>query len=182
MTAQTSDNNGTGTTTGTGTTETGTTGTGTTTTTTTTPDSSAILGYLNFDGAGHIVALPMATTGTTTVTTPFTFNPAPAPMTFASLDFTGSYTVNADCSGTMTINNSSATSTTGTGTTGTGTTGTGTTTTTSQSFSIDFVITPAATSAPNASGNPNSNAVGSPELSLSFSNSDQAGWGYALPQ
>lgn len=175
---------GTGTTgtTGTGTTGTGTTTTGTTTTTTAT-QQGAIFGYVDFDGAGHIIAVPAVTA---TATNPFGA-PAPTPATFSSLDYTGTYTVNPDCSGSMTINNASSSSTTGTGSTGT--TGTGTTTgmgttTSGTSLTIDFVITPpTTTSGQVASANANAHAAnGAPELSLSFSNSDEAGWGYASPQ
>ncbi len=173
---------GTGTTGTTGTGTTGTTGTGTTTTTTSntaTNQPAAEIGYLDFNGAGKIVSTSPSTATSTSVSSAST---TAGHSTYSALDFTGTYTVNSDCSGTMTISNSS-TSTTGT-TTGTGTTGsTGTGTTGSigttgkssanQSTSINFVIT-----------QPNSSIGGpqTPGLTLSFSTPDESGSGYALAQ
>jgi trimeric autotransporter adhesin len=125
----------------------GTTGTGTTSTTAWSQPSS-VIGYLDFDGAGNIVAVPAMV------------NYSSSQTTFSTLDFTGTYTVNPDCSGTMTIGSSSASSTSSA----------------SQALTIGFVISP-------STGSPSPDASsGSPDLSLSFANSDEAGWGYAVPQ
>jgi hypothetical protein len=142
--------------TGTTTTSTGTTtGTGTTTTTTgttsTTSPLSAVIGYLDFSGSGQIVA-PADSSGISSSV------PAATPSLFA---FTGTYSVNPDCSGTMTISSSSTSSSTGT------TTGNSST---SQSITVSFVITP-----------PAGPSTG-PEISIGFSTPDQSGTGYALSQ
>jgi hypothetical protein len=154
---------GTGTT-GTGTTGTGTSGTGTTATgtgaTTTASEPSAVIGYLEFDGAGHIVALSSMSASTSTAST------------FTALQYTGTYSVNSDCSGTMKIGNSS--SATGTATTTTGSTTSGTSGS-SQSLTLNFVITP-----PQAPGG--GAFAPAPGLDLSFSTADESGSGYALAQ
>jgi hypothetical protein len=171
---QTTSSTGTTGTTGTGsTTGTGTTGTGTTTTGTSTSTSSyqptAIIGYLYFNGAGQIVSLSQfngtSSTGSTTTGS-----------TYSALQFTGTYTVNADCAGTMTIsaaNSSSTTGTTGTSTTGTTTTGTTSTTGTNETLNVNFVLTPATVNSPFAQ---------TPGLALSFSTTDESGSGYAVAQ
>ncbi len=123
--------------------------TGSTTTTSSVP--SVMIGYLDFDGAGHITTLASTSTSSSS--------------TFTSLQYTGTYTVNVDCSGTMTISPTSTSSTSGTTGTTTGTTSTG-------SLTVNFVITPPAT----PSGNE------SPGLDLSFSNAAESGSGYALVQ
>ncbi len=138
-------------------TPTATTTTGTTTTTS--PEPSVIIGYLDFDGAGHIITLASSTSSPSSTSTSSTSSSS----TFTSLQYTGTYTVNVDCSGTMTISPASASSTTGTTTTGTTSTG---------SMTLNFVITPPAT----PSGNE------SPGLDLSFSNAAESGSGYALVQ
>jgi hypothetical protein len=174
---------GTGTTgTGTGTTGTGTTGTGTTGTTTTNTSSvpSIQFGYIDFDGAGQIIALP--NTGAGSTSTAFNSGSSSTSNTmFSALQFTGTYSVNPDCSGTMTLSNSSTStaSTTGTSTTATGTTtttgstGSSTSSTTNQSITVNFVITPPV----NPQANPQT-----PGLTLSFTWGDESGSGYALAQ
>ena len=181
---QTSTTGTTGTTTGTG-------STGTTPTTSTAP--TTVIGYVDFDGNGNIIAmstnnqLSSPTAPITGASIPTTAPPQP---TFSALDFTGTYTVNSDCSGTMTISNSANAATNSTGstttstTTNTGTTTTGTTATgssPSQSITVDFVITPATMSAQGTAATAY-NAAGAPGLTLSFSDSTESGWGYALPQ
>lgn len=81
------------------------------------PLPSSIMGYLDFDGAGNIVALP--STGMSNFS-----SSGSVQSTFATLAFTGSYAVNLDCSGTMMITDSPSVPTT-------------------QPVTINFVITPA---------------------------------------
>lgn len=69
-------------------------GSGTASTTGSLPKS--ILGYVDFDGTGNIIALP--STGASA--------PTSGVSTFATLAYTGTYMVNMDCSATMVINNS----------------------------------------------------------------------------
>jgi hypothetical protein len=158
---------GTGTTgTGTGKAGSGTTGTGTGTTTgTTTTQPPTMIGYLDFDGNGNIIAQPTNAA-----------NAALGSMTYPALVFTGTYSVNADCTGSMTISNPATTSSTSTTTTS----GTGSSST-NQTLTIDFVISP-----PTVTEQPgsiySSAFSGSPTLNLSFTDSDESGWGYALPQ
>jgi hypothetical protein len=184
-TSNTGTTTGSGTTTGTGTTTTGSTGTtttGTGTTSTTSSEPVTVIGYLDFNGAGQIVS-PSGLGGSSTSTT----SSSSGSVTFSALQYTGTYSVNADCSGTLTINNSSTASTTsGTGTTTTGTTTTGTSTTGStttsgsaatQSITINFVITP-----PSAPVGGLNSSNGTPGLVLSYSQGDVSGSGYALSQ
>lgn len=114
------------------------------TTTTTSPEPSVIIGYLDFDGAGHITTLASTSTSSSSILT--------------SLQYTGTYTANVDCSGTMTISPASSTTTSGT--------------TSTASLKLNFVITPPTT----PSGNE------SPGLDLSYSNAAASGSGYALVQ
>ncbi len=116
---------------------------------------SKVIGYLNFDSAGHVV--PQAAWG----------NLSTSPTTFSTLAFTGTYAVNADCSGTMTISNSPSLSTTSASST--------------SAISIVFVISPPTITASAGSTNPNGFS-GPPDLNLSFTSSEVAGWGYAIPQ
>ncbi len=116
---------------------------------------SKVIGYLNFDSAGHIV--PQAAWA----------NMSTSPTTFSTLAFTGTYTVNADCSGTMMIGNSSSLAATSASNT--------------SAISIDFVISPPTIIASAGSTNPNGFS-GPPDLNLSFTTSEVAGWGYAIPQ
>jgi hypothetical protein len=135
-----------------------TTGTGTTTSTASQP--SAVIGYLEFDGAGHIVALQSTSAVASSTSTS---------SSFASLQYTGTYSVNSDCSGTMTISNSSASSTT----TGTATSTTGSAAT--SGMTLNFVITPPVTQT-------GGGFAPSPGLDLSFSTASASGSGYALAQ
>jgi len=156
--AQNASTTTTGTSTGTGT---GTTsGTGTTTPVTTTTASSpfALIGYLDFNGAGKIVALPSNSSSSSNGT-----------MTFSALQYTGTYTVNSDCSGTMTITNSDLASSTNTS----ATTGATTADTAASSVTLNFVITPPSQQAGSSQ---------SPGLVLSYSMGDNSGTGYALAQ
>ena len=146
------------------------TATATTGTTATSTQPPALIGYLNFNGAGQIVAAPTTAAASSS-----------ASSTLA-LQYTGTYTVYPDCSGTMTISNSSTASTTGTTTTMGTTTTTGTTTTdatTTSSITVNFVITPSI-----QSGNSGNSAAGAqyPELAMSFSTATESGSGYALIQ
>jgi hypothetical protein len=102
------------------------TGTGTTPATTSLPKS--IMGYLDFDGTGNIVAVP--STGASN-----SGSSGSAPSTFASLAFTGSYMVNMDCSATMTITNTGSAPT-------------------AQPVTLSFVVTPplAASAVPQSPG------------------------------
>jgi hypothetical protein len=118
--------------------------------TTTASTPSAVIGYLEFDGTGHIVALssmPAASTST-----------ASTDSTFTVLQYTGTYSVNSDCSGTMTVNNSPAATAT---------------TASSPGMTLNFVITP-----PTAPGA----FAPAPGLDLSFSTATASGSGYALAQ
>jgi hypothetical protein len=91
-----------------------------TTTSTTVPDSqpAIFIAAVSFDGNGNVVAQAVG---------------ANSPL--GSFQLTGTYTVNLDCSGTMSL--STVTSSTSTGTTGT------TTSSTATKFLVDFVLTPA---------------------------------------
>ncbi len=134
-------------------TESSTTGAGTTAASA----PSAVIGYLEFDGAGHIVALSSMSTSSI----------ASNPSTFTALQYTGTYSVNSDCSGTMQIGNSStATVTTGSNSSASGS---------SSSMTLNFVITP-----PTAPGG--GAFAPAPGLDLSFSTADASGSGYALAQ
>jgi mucin-2 len=139
-----------------------TTGTGTTagtgTTTASTVQPSAVIGYLYFSGAGSIIAQPT------------TANYQTIGTSYASLVFTGTYTVNPDCSGTMSISTSSPSTSSSTSTTAA-----------NQTLTINFVISPGTFSG--QAGNPNPGvSIGGPVLSLSFSDSNESGWGYAEPE
>jgi hypothetical protein len=144
------------------------TGTGTTATVTGI-QPFVLLGRAHFDGNGNIVA---------DQTSPV----SPLPM----LDFTGTYTVNADCSGTMTlIAQNTSTSTTGTGTgtgagigTGTGTTGT---TTTTSPITVNFVLGQPSITVTPGSPTVNWNTL-HPALSISVSNANQTAFGYGMAQ
>ena len=116
---------------------------------------STVIGYLNFDSAGHIV--PQAAWA----------NLSTSPTTYSTLAFTGTYTVNVDCSGVMTISNSPSLLATSASST--------------SALTIDFVISPPTITASAGSANLNGFS-GSPDLNLSFTNSEEAGWGYAIPQ
>jgi hypothetical protein len=126
-----------------------------TTTGGTTTEATTVFGYLDFDGAGNVIAQPVSA-GSPATSTPY-----------SALVFTGTYTVNSDCSGSISITPLSAASTS-----------TGTTTTassTNQALTISFVISP-----PTSNGS--ASAAGAPTLNLSFSDSDESGGGYAVAQ
>jgi hypothetical protein len=121
------------------------------------PNPATVVGYLNFDGAGKIgasqVGAPSATTSTATNVNTLQ----------RSLQYSGTYTVNVDCSGSMTISN--AASLTG---------ATGNTGTTAQSFTISFVEL--------GGSGPTLSPFTLPELILTLSNSGMVGAGYAIAQ
>jgi hypothetical protein len=151
--------------TGTGSTGTGSTGTGSTGTTTGTTSTGtsqllqpvSLLGVVNFDGAGHI--LPQIV-------------PSGSPL--GNFQYSGSYTVNLNCSGTMTLTPPTTTSTT--------TTTTGTTATGGQSWTLNFVLTPAVSYVTNTafSASPGGNNS-RPGLEFTLTNSTEtlSGFGYA---
>ena len=100
---------------------TGTGGTTTTTGTTTTSSSTlqpvTLLGVVTFDGAGHILPQTVA---------------SGSPL--GNFQYTGTYTVNTDCAGTMTLTPAALSTTTTTTTT--------TTSSSSTSATVNFVLTP----------------------------------------
>jgi len=126
--------------------------------TTTTLPPTTVIGYLFFNGAGGIIPQPI------------TPNYSSIGSVYSSLAFTGTYTVNADCSGTMSISSSSISTTSLTSTT-----------TPNQTLTLGFVISPATYSG--QAGNTSPSAFsGGPVLNLSFSASNASGWGYADPE
>ena len=172
----------TGTGTGTGTGMTGNTGGSSPSTAAAQP---TILGEVAFDGAGNIV---MPASAPIPSSTPFSASgtsssSAALPTSLTSLEYTGTYSVNADCSGTMTISSSSAALTPGSsGSSGTGTTTSGSGgSSTAESLTVSFVIAAAATSGAPGVASVNQ-FVQSPELTLTFSDPSQTGWGYAIAQ
>jgi hypothetical protein len=121
------------------------------------PNPATVVGYLNFDGSGKINA-----------------NSAPAPTDKSStaagvnalqrsLQYSGTYTVNPDCTGSMAISN--ATSLAG---------ATGNTGTTAQSFIISFVEL--------GGSGPTLSPFTLPELILTISVNGTVGAGYAIAQ
>lgn len=113
-------------------------------------NQSTVVGYLNFDGAGNITANNQAT--------------IPAANSAASLQptlqFAGTYKVNPDCSGSMTISNSAATSGNGAGSVG---------------LTVNFIELGGAVT-------PLNPVPQQPSLLLTVANSTRTGVGYALPQ
>jgi hypothetical protein len=124
---------------------------------TTAPNPATVVGYLNFDGTGNIKA-SSAGAPTDTSSTAANVNTLQR-----SLQYSGTYTVNADCSGSMTISN--ATSIAG---------ATGTNGTTAQSFTMSFVEL--------GGSGPTLSPFTLPELVLTISNSGMVGAGYAIAQ
>lgn len=118
----------------------------------------SVVGYLYFDGAGHIMPLPSSITSSTSSATT-----SATATTTAPYQYSGSYTVNPDCSGTMALNNSS--------------TSTSTTGASQASVTVGFVIAPPSVSTLSQAG-----VAQSPQLNLSFSNATVSGSGYALAQ
>ncbi len=121
------------------------------------PTAATVVGYLNFDGTGKINA-NSAPAPTDTSTTAANVNALQR-----SLQYSGVYTVNPDCSGSMTITN--ATSLKG---------ATGTTGATAQSFTISFVEL--------GGSGPTLSPFTLPELVLAISNNGMVGAGYAIAQ
>ena len=149
---------------------TGTTGTGTGTATASgqTIAPFFFLARVVFDGNGNVVSQ----SGT--------------PSSLSFLQFTGTYTVNTDCSGTMMLNTSNSTGT-GTGTTttnGTGTTtttGTGTTSgTTASTLSVSFVLTQPMV--PFSGGTPAVGGSTKPGIQFSVFSNSQTLYGYGRAQ
>jgi hypothetical protein len=125
---------------------------------TTTPTPTTMIGYLFFNGAGGIIPQP---------TMP---NNSSIGSGYSSLAFTGTYTVNADCTGTMSVSSSSSS-----------TSGLTSTAIPNQTLTMGFVISPATFSG--QAGNTSPGAFsGGPVLNLSFSTSNASGWGYADPE
>jgi hypothetical protein len=123
-----------------------------------TPTPTTVLGYLFFNGLGGIIPQPI------------TPNYSSIGSVYSSLAFTGTYTVNTDCTGTLSISSSS-----------TSTSGLTSTTTPNQTLTMGFVISPATFSG--QAGNTSPGAFsGGPVLNLSFSTSSASGWGYADPE
>jgi hypothetical protein len=123
-----------------------------------------IAGYVVFDGAGTIRANPVnAPAGTT----PTAMN---ATLLQLSVQFSGTYLVNADCSGSMTISNAASLASASSGS------GSGGATITPQSFTINFVELGGGS----LTVNPFSQAL--PELALTVSNANIIGSGYAIAQ
>jgi hypothetical protein len=116
---------------------------------------ATVMGYLFFDGFGKIIAQPIYSNTPSTGTA------------YAALAFTGTYTINADCSGTMSISSSWA---------GTSTTTATSTIVASQTLTINFVVSPST-----FSGQANTASAG-PVLNLSFSDANESGWGYAVAE
>jgi hypothetical protein len=136
------------------------TGTGTGTTSAQTVAPFFLFGRVNFDGVGNITA-------------------DPGNFSLSSLRYTGTYTVNSDCTGTMTLSKGSpSTSTTGSGSTGSGST-TGTTSTdTSANLSLNFVLVqPSGPFSEAASISPTK-----PVIQFSVANGTQALYGYGRAQ
>jgi hypothetical protein len=107
-----------------------TTGTGTTTSSNLQVQPITLFGVVTFDGGGHIIP-QMVATGSS----------------LGNFQYTGTYTINPNCSGTMTLTPMGTTVAAGSSTT-TGTTGTGTTTTTTTNttaLTVNFVLTPPVT-------------------------------------
>jgi hypothetical protein len=151
--------------------------TGTTTATgtgTTTPSGATqpivFFASVTFDGNGNVVAQ----------------TPSTSTSPLASFNYMGTYTMNLNCSGTMTLSppkSTSTTTTTGTGTSGTGTTGTGTTgtSTPTSSWTVNFVVIPPVTYAVNGSAILNGNADRASML-FSIQSSTETIFGYGRAQ
>jgi hypothetical protein len=144
------------------TTGTGTTGTGTTTTTTTTTTQTVqpvnFLGVVTFDGAGNVIPQTVASS---------------SPL--GAFQYKGTYTLNANCSGTMTLSSPTSTTTA----TGTGTT----TSTTASPITINFVLTPPITyPTTNAYSATPSGYASRPGLQFNFINSSEAISGFGIAQ
>jgi hypothetical protein len=123
-----------------------------------TPTPTTVLGYLFFNGLGGIIPQPI------------TPNYSSSGSVYSSLAFTGTYTVNTDCTGTLSISSSSIS-----------TVGLTSTATPNQTLTMGFVISPATYSG--QAGNTSPSAFsGGPVLNLSFSSASASGWGYADPE
>jgi hypothetical protein len=138
-------------------------------------------GLVQFDGNGNIVSPPTLTSASTAPAAPSNGMSSSPGLNY--LQFTGTYTVNSDCSGSLTMTSSAgamaltATPTTSTGTSGTtGTTGTTTTTT---SVTLDFVIEPATIAINQGASAARYTA---PELEFSESSGSQTILGYGIAQ
>lgn len=170
------------------------------------------LGLAQFDGNGHVVTPASTSTtsgssstsgsgigsGTTSTTGSSSGTGAPSTGTSSMtglnyLQFTGSYTVNPDCSGAMTLSatasgmaltssgttSTTGTGTSGTGTSGTGTSGTGTTAAANPSLTIEFVMSPATLP---VNQNASSARYAEPELNFSLANGSSTILGYGIAQ
>jgi hypothetical protein len=135
------------------------TGTGTSTASGQTEAPFFLFGRIQFDGNGNIVS------------------PANNTSALSYLQFSGSYTVNPDCTGTMTLGGVSTAAGSGSGSS-TSTTGT-TTTNSSSPITLNFVITQPTTAASISTAN-----VGGtrPGFQFSSSNSSETFFGVGTPQ
>ena len=113
-------------------------------------------GMVQFDGNGNVISLAVT----------------PSPLAF--LQFTGTYTVNPDCTGTMTLKSTSSSGPTTT--TGTGSSPTGSTT----AMSLSFVLTQGLV--PFNGGNPSGARAIGPEIEFTSSSSSLMATGYGIPQ
>jgi hypothetical protein len=159
VTSSASTGTGTGGTGGTGT-GTGGTGTGTgTSTTSSTVQPVALLGVVTFDGAGNLIQETVA---------------SGSPL--GSFQYKGTYTLNLDCAGTMTLTPASSSTTTTT-------TGTGTTTSSSSALTVNFVLTPPITFLTTSaySASPSGNAS-RPGLAFNLMSSTETLFGTGIAQ
>lgn len=124
---------------------TGTSGTGTTGNSSQTEAPFFFFALVQFDGNGNVISPSASSSITGSSSSTGTSSP------LGYLQFTGTYTVNPDCTGTMTLNAfpssmsltvGKSTTSTGTGTTGTGT-GTSTTASTNPPLTLNFILTQA---------------------------------------
>jgi hypothetical protein len=134
------------------------TGTGTGTTSSALTEAPYFLfGLVQFDGNGNIIA------------------PSGTPSTLGSnLRYTGTYTVNVDCTGTMTLKGSAPSSST------TGTTGT-TSTTSSVSLSLSFILTQPSVAYNGGGPTSRSGSIG-PGIQFSQSGATETLEGYGIAQ
>ncbi len=150
-------------------------------------------GLVQFDGNGNVITpVSSSSASSSSGSSP---NGTPASSGLGYLQFTGTYTINPDCSGTLTLTPSpnglalgatststsgtgtSETGTSGTGTTGTGTTGTGTSTSTT--LTLDFVLSRASFIPAQGTAAPR---FGVPEIEFVGSNATQTISGLGVAQ
>jgi len=137
---------------------TGTTGTATTTTTTANTQPITLMGVVTFDGGGHIIQQTVA---------------SGSPL--GNFQYTGTYTINPDCAGTMTLAPATSTTTT--------TTTTGTAAASASTFTVNFVLTPPITYPTTSaySASPSGNAA-RPGIEFTFGSSFASLYGFGIAQ